>query len=392
MSDAIQFCLLVSRAGSTKICLLPTEGLRFGYSPPAPTDLTLYDGALADVHGTIEYDASATVEATTSQLAIRTPFRLRAHALGIAVDDEALPPREAIAVQLQTGNRIRVGQKYVLTVAEYQTAPQENGVAAARALPITLLRSLREILYCDERPPLVRSTSTLFLPHLPEIYQPNEWDEHEDTSFLSRFLALFESVFLPINWTADNFDLYLHPNSAPPESLPWLANWYGLPFEPNLFRVATQRAILNRAPNLIARKGTTAGLSELLNLYTEQSPTIDESGELYLFQIAVNSTRLNRGEIDPTVMSGFQDHGSMLAATSTVTVIQPDQKWKIVDGAKRYVLYQKETAIDIYIEGAYFTIQFPHRLSIQMENQIRALIEMYKPVHTGYALTYANEA
>ena len=315
MSEPIRFCLLVSRAGSTKIYPLPPEGMRFGYSPPLPNDLTLYDGALQDIHGAIAYDANATVGLDPKRQGTPTQFRLRAYASGIKVDDEALPAREAIAVQLWTGNRIHVGNKYVLTVAEYQVPPLGNGFAKPIDLPAE--NRSHALRGAEKIHPLLSRTSQTFLPYLPEIYQIEYSHSNEASSFISRFLALFESTFLPMQWTVENFELFLHPDSAPPEFLPWLAGWYGLPLDPQGLAVSQQREILRQAPSLIARQGTFAGLVELLKLYTGQHPKIGE-----------------------------------------------------------------------HVGSSAFTIHFTQQLNESIAQQVRHLIDLYKPAHTSYTLTY----
>lgn len=177
MAERQEFCLLVSRAGSTTICKLTPHGLRFGYAPPAAEDLTLYDGALEDIHGVIEYDASAdkkeaaTPDATAPATNVRPiPYRLSPRSVNVKLDGAELPPRGRVAVQLWTGNKIQVGGKYILTVAEYQPPPSNGVLAVLPALP-TSTREERPILYLDQPPPFLSHTSQLFLRYLPEIYQ-----------------------------------------------------------------------------------------------------------------------------------------------------------------------------------------------------------------------------
>ena len=55
-------------------------------------------------------------------------------------------------------------------------------------------------------PPGLSMYSRQLLQFLPGIYH---------TDFMSRFLAVFESILMPIEWNIDNFDLYLDPGSAP---------------------------------------------------------------------------------------------------------------------------------------------------------------------------------
>ena len=185
--------------------------------------------------------------------------------------------REAISIQLRIGHEIKVGDNYLLIVAPYQG--YQDGDQKQAALPDDSSISSHHI---GQTVPVELQTyfetSRLFLHHLPEIYSENYSDTDRSGSFLARFLALFESVFLPMKWTAEDFYVYLHGESAPPEMLSWLADWYGIPFDQNLLAEKTQREILRSLPNLIERRGTVSGLCELLHLYTGMQPAIDDGG------------------------------------------------------------------------------------------------------------------
>ncbi len=93
-------------------------------------------------------------------------------------------------------------------------------------------------------------------------------------SFLSRYLALVESMLLPVSATVANFDLFLNPLTAPETFLPWLAGWIELEAG---WSVAQQRALLAT----FAWRGTKLGLTRLLECYTGHRPTIiDEEATL----------------------------------------------------------------------------------------------------------------
>ncbi|MEM5775241.1 MAG: FHA domain-containing protein, partial [Anaerolineaceae bacterium] len=65
-------------------------------------------------------------------------------------------------------------------------------------------------------PPGLSTDSVRLLDYLPGIYH---------TPFMNHFLALFESILLPVEWNIDNFDLFLSPCTAPLQFLPWLSDW-----------------------------------------------------------------------------------------------------------------------------------------------------------------------
>ncbi|HRQ36760.1 MAG TPA: phage tail protein I [Chloroflexota bacterium] len=118
-------------------------------------------------------------------------------------------------------------------------------------------------------PPGLSLTESRYLQYLPGIYH---------TSFMKRFLALFESIYAPIEWTVDNFDVFLHPATAPADFLPWLANWFDLTFDQS-WDEAKRRAILTEAHQIYARRGTRWALSRVLEIYTGLTPDIDDASE-----------------------------------------------------------------------------------------------------------------
>lgn len=115
-------------------------------------------------------------------------------------------------------------------------------------------------------PPGLERYSTRLLNYLPPIY-------HSD--FMSRFLALFESILMPVEWTIDGFDMFLDPETAPAGFLPWLANWYMASFD-DTWNEAQQRTFLKEAHKIYARRGTRWAMERILEIYTETSPQIDD--------------------------------------------------------------------------------------------------------------------
>lgn len=74
----------------------------------------------------------------------------------------------------------------------------------------------------------------------------------------------------------DNFDLFLDPDVAPAEFLPWLANWFGVLLQPD-WSEAQRRAYLRHAGFIFARRGTRAALKKVLEIFTGVEPDIDDT-------------------------------------------------------------------------------------------------------------------
>jgi phage tail-like protein len=122
----------------------------------------------------------------------------------------------------------------------------------------------------DERPlPDHSSNGHHLLSYLPDIYR---------TRFMARFLGIFESVMMPIEWNVDNFDLFLDPRTTLTGFLPWLSNWFGITFDPT-WSEAQRRVLLAEAHRLYARRGTRWALSRVLEIYTGCKPEIVDAEE-----------------------------------------------------------------------------------------------------------------
>ncbi|MEM8858092.1 MAG: FHA domain-containing protein [Chloroflexota bacterium] len=129
-------------------------------------------------------------------------------------------------------------------------------------------------------PPGLGVHSQRLMGYLPEIYhptqtinthvnghQPANLVQTDPNDFLSRFLGIFEAILFPIEWTADNFDLFLHPSTAPSEFLVWLSGWYKLTFD-STWTEAKKRAFIRQAHELFEMRGTKWSMSRILEIYT----------------------------------------------------------------------------------------------------------------------------
>lgn len=124
-------------------------------------------------------------------------------------------------------------------------------------------------LYSDAEPPFfpgLSEMSTRYLEYLPGIYQ---------TDFMARFMALFESLLVPIESSVDNFDLYLNPDTSPLDFLPWLSSWFEIIFDPT-WNEYKRRMVLKEAGQIYARRGTLWALKRILEIYTGEPPEIIE--------------------------------------------------------------------------------------------------------------------
>ncbi|MFO7678735.1 MAG: phage tail protein I [Chloroflexota bacterium] len=146
-----------------------------------------------------------------------------------------------------------------------------------------------------EPPPGLAMDRSEYLKYLPDIY-------HSD--FMARYLALFESIHLPIRWNVDNFDMYLSPHTAPDGFLPWLASWFELTLD-NSWRDEQRRTLLTEAHEIYAQRGTKKALNRILEIYIGQTPVIDDSSEgLEPFTFTVEIP-LKKSEVNVTLVEAL---------------------------------------------------------------------------------------
>jgi len=155
-------------------------------------------------------------------------------------------------------------------------------------------------------PPGLSATYSRYLEYLPEIYHggPN--------SFITRFLALLESILSPIEWNIDNFDLYLDPKAAPASFLPWLANWYEMTFDES-WSEASQRQLLAEAHTIYPRRGTVWALRRILEIYSGVTPDINDQGrslEAFTFTVRfpLREQQINRTAIERIINANKPAH------------------------------------------------------------------------------------
>lgn len=106
-----------------------------------------------------------------------------------------------------------------------------------------------------------------YLQYLPEIYESDD--------FTSRFLMLFESFWKPVNLQIEQGEHYFDPDLTPPQFIPWLASWVGLPVDESI-PLDRMRALLRNATMLFQRRGTGQALQTYLEIYTSGQVEIQE--------------------------------------------------------------------------------------------------------------------
>jgi phage tail-like protein len=121
----------------------------------------------------------------------------------------------------------------------------------------------------------VRGTvAELATPHplghlLPALYHDND--------FVQRFTGALDVVLAPVLATLDSSHAYVDPRLAPLDFVDWLAEWVGVELDAS-WPEHRQRALVARAADLFAWRGTVRGVAEAVAIYTGVVPEVSESG------------------------------------------------------------------------------------------------------------------
>ena len=104
-------------------------------------------------------------------------------------------------------------------------------------------------------------------------------EDPEAARFLDRFLGYFDTVFAEIAARQASVPALFDPAAVPPGPfLDWLASWFDITFLPE-WPEATRRAMVAEAIAMYRRRGTVAGLRQMLQWHTglgEPAPAVIE--------------------------------------------------------------------------------------------------------------------
>ena len=113
------------------------------------------------------------------------------------------------------------------------------------------------------------------LADLPPVFR----EDPESAAFLDRFLSYFDTVFAEITAQHARVPALFDPEAVPAGPfLDWLASWFDITFLPE-WPEATRRAMVAKAIAMYRRRGTIAGLRQMLQWHTglgEPAPAVIE--------------------------------------------------------------------------------------------------------------------
>ena len=212
---------------------------------------------------------------------------------GTFVDNEQLKPHQPYSIPAGTSFRIGpytityVAPTGVTPVLEFGDGPAQKRkrapVRAPVAEPVALPSEQETIVAYPTRAvypvPMPQNGMSRYLHHLPAVYQEDD--------FLGRFLLIFEALWEPLEWRQNHLDNYFTATTAPAGFLPWLASWLGLVLDKH-WPEERRRRLLMEAMELYRWRGTSYGLSRMLEISTGVTPTITEDPKKpYVFRVVV---------------------------------------------------------------------------------------------------------
>ncbi|RCX11373.1 phage tail-like protein [Anaerobacterium chartisolvens] len=112
-----------------------------------------------------------------------------------------------------------------------------------------------------------------FIEYLPEIYQ-------KDSDFLTRYLAVFQSVYTDMERSIDRLPMLLDADAVSGGFLDYLASWLGVNNEGAILDTTQFKYIVKNALTLNKAKGTVWSIIDMVRLYTGEEPYIIEFFEL----------------------------------------------------------------------------------------------------------------
>jgi phage tail-like protein len=209
-----------------------------------------------------------------------------------------------------------------------------------------------------------------YLRYLPAVYQ----EDPASAEFLERFLSIFETVLSGIERTSERIPEVFDPKRTPKEFLDWLAQWLDLGIEED-WSEAVKRKLIANASRLYQKKGTPAGLAELIEIVTGRRPTILEAFESQRPFVLSDSTRLGfESRIFRRPMKDLQvDQRTLLGCgsvlgTSRISNTTQAPLNPFSAAAHRFTLLLDLTSLEFR----------------NYEHSLHRIIQDYSPAHTEY--------
>src|SRR6185437_8833457 len=224
--------------------------------------------------------------------------------------------------------------------------------------------------------------------YLPAVYRNNA----NCGEFLARLLSLFESFFSGVECEIESLPALFDPYATPKGFLVWLAGCLGLELDDN-WSEEKQRQIIARIFELSGRRGTAAGLRELLQLFAGVNVIIEEP----LLNAAWWSLPTSDSCCDEcAASSGGMTHweGQQNSRLGWTTMLAPAQPQGAVVGTsavldQSHLITVEDFGAPLFTDVAYQFCVMVYRSQVMRPESLanlRRIIDQEKPAHTAYQL------
>ena len=188
------------------------------------------------------------------------------------------PPTQTTQPQASFGRTVSPSPVSMLTIDDI-LPPVPARPRFAVPLPPTLrsqyLRHLPS-LFDDASPDIARALGDpLRRPNGEVMQRPDGQPLRKNQDFLARMLLVFESLWEPLEQRQDHVAMYFDPRTCPAELLSWLGGWLDVTLDPH-WPEDRRRSLLTEAMELFRWRGTSYGLSRMIEVSTGLTPVITE--------------------------------------------------------------------------------------------------------------------
>jgi phage tail-like protein len=138
-------------------------------------------------------------------------------------------------------------------------------------------------------------------------------------AFLGRMLVIFEALWEPLEQRQDHIAMYFDPQTCPAELLSWLASWLDVTLDPH-WPEDRRRSLLAEAMELYRWRGTTYGLTRMIEVSTGLTPVItDDPNNPFVIRVRVSipsSSGVRRDVIENLIREHKPAHVGYVLETS----------------------------------------------------------------------------
>ncbi len=213
------------------------------------------------------FPPSSTIEVTSASATLPTTLRVVWSEPDTATvwawrPPEPVPPTDWTTLAVEREPSATDRGRYLWIKLHLRGARRHAADAAAIATPT--VRALRAV-----------APRLSYLSYLPAVFGRRDADTPVGSTFLERFLAMFESRLTRVEERFELVARWLNPRAADDEWLAFVASWFALILDASWPR-ARRAALLAQIVELYRLRGTRAGLERTVELYTGHRPQLLE--------------------------------------------------------------------------------------------------------------------